>query len=226
MAALTISDRFAALGARVPMRDLAAGQCAWLTEELIPTAAARERLLRWAVTGCHAPNLGALCVLQDDARDIIEDACRRLPDCVADHLVRNVCVAVVGRETGGWVTPLPALPCATEAPQLLVVQAVSDDAETAGVFAHEAAHAWLSLRVFDRTDLVPTLPARREAAALLDRLAAAWAIPYSGRMDRARHEWLVARLAQSWGFQGRACDVGRFGMDLHEARRLGPSTQE
>jgi len=228
MGALTLSERFAALGGSVPLRNLAAGDCAWLREELIPTPAARLRLLRWASLGCPAPDRGTLNVLQEDARSIIEDACRHLPDCVADHLVRNVYVAVVGRDSGGWVTPLPALSSATEAPQLLVVQAVDDDAETAGIFAHEAAHAWLSLGIFERAELVPVVSARRDTPALLDRLAKAWALPTpcSVQIEHARQEWMVARLARSWGFTGRACDTERFGMDLHRARRLRPSTQE
>lgn len=225
MGALTLSDRFNALGGRVPMRNLAAGDCAWLTEALIPTDAARERLRRWAAAGCLAPDHDALNVLHSDAREVIEDACRRLPDCVADHLVRNVYVAVVGRESGGWVTSLPALPSATEAPQILVVQASDDDAETAGVFAHEAAHAWLSLKIYDHADLVSTVPARRDTAALVDRLAKAWALP-SPQIGRAREEWRVARLAGSWGFSGWACDAGRLGRDLQRARRLQSPTQE
>lgn len=219
---LTIADKIEALAGTVSGRALVAGSCAWLTSELIPTDAARARLRRWALAGRPVPDRGALAIVgaEPEMRAAVVGAIARLPDCVVAHLVTNTIVVLVGKRCNGWASHLPALTAPSEPAQIIALSDVSEVDETAAIFAHEAAHCFLSLPVLGAA---PSQHAHRDAEAqteLMNTLVREWHVTDPRSFNRARDEWMVAELARSWGFTGRAVDADRFDTDLRAARAV------
>lgn len=221
-ATLSIEDRREALAGTVSARAIVRGGFDWLVPALVPTRAARERLARWARAGRPEPDRGALTIagghIESGLRNIVIGVVAQLPPPVAYHVVRNAIVVVVGRYSHGWVTHLPRVPAADEAPGLVVVSDRGDDEEVAALTAHEMCHHWLSHEV--RTEPANAAAVEARYQPLADAITREWGDDPAVVFARALDEFRVATLANSWGFRGRAVDVERFTLDLRRARSL------
>ena len=182
--------------------------------ELIATPAAAARLAHWIALGGPIPSRRvldrALNILGlDRVRRSLVDAVRRMPPCVAHHLLHHVWILGCQRGVGGWTWQAPPTPAGPLT--LIVLDGKPELGELVPLFAHEVAHAWL-LAVAP-VDQVPTLRERVRAAALPRRLAREW-----GRADllatwsaadlaaEVRSDRQAAALARSWGFGGPVAD--------------------
>jgi hypothetical protein len=209
---VTLTDRYNALGGVMSEHAIvAAGGPPWLTDALVCTAAARERLLRYARAGFPPADRRRLQMVnvEHGTNAVLLEVFGRVPGCVAEHATRNVIVAPVGKRASGWISTLPTLPRRNERPFLISIAADRPNEEVASTFAHELAHAWLSYDI--------------EASEPLDEPAANEDNPASMStqefiVEYARDEWQVATLARSWGFTGSGADVDSRAATLRQYR--------
>lgn len=221
---MTFADRIALLRGAMTARDIAHGAAPWLTDTLVITAPARARLQRWAAAGGPPADRSAVCCVgPDPINDLLQSTLARIPEPVAEHVVRHCVVAVVGRRTAGWamVLPRPAHE-PSEAPHLVTITAHDADRtpeEVAARLAHECAHSWLSFPVVDplHPPTVTGFHQAADAAALIDALAQEWRQPNPRLAADALDELHVSTLAREWGFRGRGADVDWRSLDYHRA---------
>lgn len=219
---MTFGERCDLLRPVVSPREIAAGAARWLTPGLIPTDAARARLARWVALGgpvADSSELNVIGALEDDAPECVVGALGRMPLPVQHHVIANCTIAIVGRSAAGWVSTLPVPRNPLEAPLVIAIDAGASDPEIQAVFAHEAAHAWLSQPVRPVGAETPLPWQARQAVQQLDRLAEAWGVDDPRPVSHARDELRVATLAHAWGFRGRATDVETFAAALRRAGR-------
>jgi hypothetical protein len=201
---VTLEERYDALAGAVRYRDLARGGYRWLTDTLVKTDGARQRLRAWALAGCHdGPR--ELCYTGNESIGRAADAVlQALPPPVAWHVARAVLVIGQGF-AGGMCATFPKLPPCDENRQIVTVGKVPNDADLPGIIAHEFAHAWTFGIV-----AVSSAVALTERLAWYDRIRSL--VTEHPQLvtdvigDDLRHEWLAVTLAREWGFTGPATD--------------------
>jgi hypothetical protein len=185
------------------------------TEELIATRAAEERLARWIALGRPTPSRRVvardLVVLGlDRVRRTLVSALRRMPPCVAHHLLHHIWILGVQRGDGGWMWDAPPRPPGPL--QLIALDGKVELAELWSIIGHESAHGWLLAAA--PPDRVKTIHERKRTASLPRRLAIEWRRPdllvnviRENIRDAVRVERQAAALARSWRFVGPGADA-------------------
>lgn len=181
----------------------------WLTAELVATEAARARLRAWFLAGtprrASGPSRAQIAerlqfIGDAEIRRIVLDVLMTLPPVVVEHALRSAVFLGVGRESAGWITPLPIFASPETNRMMIVLNGQSDDLSLAKTTAHEIAHLWLE-PIPDAATVPP--PAERMAPLqLAARLAREWNVPIP-RMAfdrRTRSEVCAVRLMRSWGY--------------------------
>jgi hypothetical protein len=207
---VNLEERHALLAGRVSWQDIAQGKPAWLRDELILTAAGRERLMAWAA-GCadvQRPSLPAAAIRarivyvgDPEILDVIASAMARIPPPVCDTVLDQALFVGVGRSAKAWASVSPA---SSEArPAIIAISgAQRNDNELATTVAHECGHAWLH---------TPWNGERNQTTA--ERRAFVEDRAFDGvPAELVTHvvqccERQAAALARAWGFTGRAADV-------------------
>lgn len=184
----------------------AAAVPAWAIPELLVTAGARLRLLRWSLAGAPDGQPEDLVLCSGHEPRLLASVTRvfaRFPPPVRWHCVQAMgLIGVAAR--GGWQSLAPVWPEPTdEALQLAVVSMTDDDADLDGLTAHELAHGFLTAPFEKRF----TVRERRESCDRYYRLAVEWNLSGLVVDQATAPERHVTRFLQALGFEGRASDT-------------------
>jgi hypothetical protein len=143
---MTFLERCDRLRGVITARMIAAGGALWLTDLLVRLGGG-ARLAAWVAAGGPRGPFEATFVGDPDVERLVNDVLRRLPPPVAWHIAHGV--LIVGQDRGGgFCTIFPKLPPCDQARQIVALNLSSlEEADRAGVIAHEFAHAWSWERV-------------------------------------------------------------------------------
>jgi hypothetical protein len=176
---------------------------AWMSVELIMTAAATDKLRTWArqtarsewsEPGDPAALLVELRAYGDPVmlHELARALCR-LPRPVADYCLRAVTFVCVGRSFAGWCGSWPE----NRTPWLIVLSARE---RLENLIAHEVAHAWLMPEPAGQVFMMPAFVQQTiEATPLVDMPCTAREAVLAARAESARDERQVDRLLQACG---------------------------
>lgn len=210
---LTLAEKYELLAGTVSYRAIVADAVPWLVDALVRTDPARERLPPWAAAGgCAQPPMAAeqirrrlVYIGAEDVATVVVEALTKIAPPARDFVLSRCCIIEVGRITEGWFGAAPVARAGCEPLQMIALNGrISDAAALAGLFAHEAAHAWLLPHRSPAT--AEESAASREARRSLLTLAADWKLEPRVYAPAVRDEWQATALARAWGFTGPSTD--------------------
>ncbi len=210
----SLEERYEFFRGQVSYRDLAHGAARWLTQLLIATPAAKEKLAEWVSATPPPWATPSSEELQSKVHyfgdfsmsSTLAGALERLPPPVRDYALERVSFMGIGWQAWGFCGPWP--PRTPERPWLIVASIPwgRKDMNPVDVFGHELSHAWLNqepsagdqaMSAFAANDLMNT-PERifrqlsRETVKNVSSM----------RRAAARRERLARALTRAWGFRG------------------------
>jgi hypothetical protein len=194
----------------------------FLTDLLVATPAAWQRLESWLAAGARVPSADDLVrrlkFLGDtQVRDVVLKALHEnIPPPAADYLLGNFLFMGTGWSTGGWCVRTAA-PRGPVLSVVLLNGASRDPATVLDYMLHEGSHGWL---LCDPPEPIPAESLYNEMGAAL--LAAA---KRSGGLrelldDEGRDERLADALACEWGGKLSCTDLHDREGTLRELRQL------
>jgi hypothetical protein len=198
---ITFGDRLRLLGVKPSELHERWDSGRWLTDALLATPEAVERLDAWVKHGRPLHDPTRLRYAGDRAvSDALRGVLAKVPPPVAWWMVERAIFLGLGRDASGLCVH-PSLPTEPGL-RVVLIDGRADDAAT--VCAHEGAHLWCE-PVSDPAGWY--LDARCLNQAAFARVAVAF-----GRLDDAadlaeRPERRAARLAREWGFTGAGADL-------------------